>query len=927
MKQLVTPWHGIACAFREIGYAGNVCMEPFVRTDKPIAFLFLAKRPVGCRTVGVPPKTIQVVLHNCASEKPRRRPLPCMIRSVAAVTCAAVVCVSSGGNGAEYPQSADDINVRDPFVTADRGEGVYRLYSSKPRNGGDAVYVRKSKDLKNWTGPVRAMAVDPAWKVTAVWAPEVHEYAGRWYLLATLTQNAGRRLEPFPDSRYKGELAPRGTWIFVSDGQDGPFRPVKEGPVTPPQWSCLDGTFWIEKGEPYLVFCHEWCQAGEGRMMCAKLKPDLSGFADKPVELFRAGVQAKGGFKMNAEQPHLDAVTDGPFLFRSVQSGVLTMTWSGCPSGGGYPTFFCESETGSVLGPWKRHGVLAREGGHSMLFHDLEGRLFLCSHHPSESPKERMRLVRLDESNHSLRVADPLQDRPDRFDRIQVNQLGYLPAASKRCFVEAPPKLDFRVQRLDEETGARVWHDVFTGRFTKVPRTSAMYEGDFSAVTRPGDYRIVCGAETKPEAYGPGPEYKGILSCPFDIREGVYDSAIRAMLGYYTWQRCGSRKGWAGVCHQEKCPLLDADGKTVGEVDARGGYHQSCDLRKWTDGISLSVFNLLRFAEFGAPRWDDGELEEELRWGIDHFLRISPKGFVYDSEFTPIGWGPVHYYARPAPYGAQANTVMLFARAARFFAQRDAAYAAQLTDRARAIFHDMETNPFFDKAQPSGELPLPAGTQPWETWYQYNYRTTALGFSQRGSAALELYRTTRESAFLDLARKYAAEAAARRFENGKDMLDVNCGYSRFLSSYRLFLELAREVGDEAYRRICLEKAEALRQLSRDNLGPTAVFQGTASIGLVTHAAYLLEVGKVLGRNDFRADAQRMVDWVLGANPQLQSLVEGIGYNQARRPVFGQFYPSTPQIPGAVLHRMRGEYDMPPVSWLLFDLRMMQEGCL
>jgi len=79
---------------------------------------------------------------------------------------------------------------------------------------------------------------------------------------------------------------------------------------------------------------------------------------------------------------------------------------------------------------------------------------------------------------------------------------------------------------------------------------------------------------------------------------------------------------------------------------------------------------------------------------------------------------------------------------------------------------------------------------------------------------------------------------------------------------------------------------------------------------------------VLGRDDFRVDAQRMIDWVLGSNPQLQSLVEGVGYNQERRPVFGQFYPSTPQIPGAVLHRQRGEYDMPPVSWLLLALRML-----
>ena len=34
------------------------------RTDKPIAFLFLAKCPVVCREVGARPQTIQVVLHN-----------------------------------------------------------------------------------------------------------------------------------------------------------------------------------------------------------------------------------------------------------------------------------------------------------------------------------------------------------------------------------------------------------------------------------------------------------------------------------------------------------------------------------------------------------------------------------------------------------------------------------------------------------------------------------------------------------------------------------------------------------------------------------------------------------------------------------------------------------------------------------------------
>ena len=45
------------------------------RTDKPIAFLFLAKCPVVCRAIGAEPKTIQIVLHDNGADgavMPRR---------------------------------------------------------------------------------------------------------------------------------------------------------------------------------------------------------------------------------------------------------------------------------------------------------------------------------------------------------------------------------------------------------------------------------------------------------------------------------------------------------------------------------------------------------------------------------------------------------------------------------------------------------------------------------------------------------------------------------------------------------------------------------------------------------------------------------------------------------------------------------------
>ena len=50
---------------------------------------------------------------------------------------------------------------------------------------------------------------------------------------------------------------------------------------------------------------------------------------------------------------------------------------------------------------------------------------------------------------------------------------------------------------------------------------------------------------------------------------------------------------------------------------------------------------------------------------------------------------------------------------------------------------------------------------------------------------------------------------------------------------------------------------------------------------------------------------------------LMSYIEGVGHNQRQRPVFGQFFPSTPQIPGAMIHTATGEYDMPAVAMVLW----------
>lgn len=285
-----------------------------------------------------------------------------------------------------------DLRIRDPFVLAD-GD-CYYLYESKPWNGGDGVFVRESKDLETWGPKCRVTVLPEGCKPQSTWAPEVHRYKGKYWLFVTMAfplDDSDRMEHMLREGTKGGALIRRGVWVFRSDSPRGPFLPVQNGSVTPRDWMCLDGTLVVEDGEPWMVFCHEWCQTGVGRMCAAKLKEDFSGFASEPVHLFDADVL--GGI-----------VTDGCFLYRT-KTGKLLMIWSNGVKGQGYCVIQCESESGKVKGPWKNHHVIfGGDGGHAMIFRTLENQLRLTLHQPNKSPDERMRLFDLIDDGDELQV-------------------------------------------------------------------------------------------------------------------------------------------------------------------------------------------------------------------------------------------------------------------------------------------------------------------------------------------------------------------------------------------------------------------------------------------------------------------------------------------------------------------------------------------
>ncbi|MBQ0031654.1 MAG: family 43 glycosylhydrolase [bacterium] len=293
-----------------------------------------------------------------------------------------------------HAMGVDDFRIRDPYVFVDGGK--YYLYESKPWFGGREVKVRTSSDLVNWTEPSIALVLPEDVPCTAIWAPEVHKYSGKYYLFVTITERKGsRQVVAMGPAANENFLVPRGTWGFVSETPLGPFNPLKRGPLPPAELMTLDGTLLVENGQPYLVYCHEWCQMGSGTIEFARLKDDLTGLAESPRVLLTADTTVLGA----------GHVTDGCYFYRSSRSGVLHMIWSNFVKGHGYCVLTRRSVSGRLVGPWENDEILFGEnGGHGMIFTGLDGILRLTIHQPNENEKERMKMYVLKELGGRLSI-------------------------------------------------------------------------------------------------------------------------------------------------------------------------------------------------------------------------------------------------------------------------------------------------------------------------------------------------------------------------------------------------------------------------------------------------------------------------------------------------------------------------------------------
>src|SRR5262249_24238156 len=200
--------------------------------------------------------------------------------------------------------------------------------------------------------------------------------------------------------------------------------------------------------------------------------------------------------------------------------------------------------------------------------------------------------------------------------KILVNHLGFLPKAGKHfVVVGAPDAADFELMRLRDR------HVVFRGTVESGVDLGPASVGRFSSFQDPGLYEIRMGR---------------LKSRFITISESVYEPALHTLFNYFPRQRCGdSLTGWHSPCHTRDARRID-NGE---HLDVSGGWHQSCDLRKWVMGTPFGVLGLSALKRLAAPRWDQGRIQEEVKWGNQYFHKmILEDGRLMDHVVLPEGW-------------------------------------------------------------------------------------------------------------------------------------------------------------------------------------------------------------------------------------------------------------------------------------------------
>ena len=333
---------------------------------------------------------------------------------------------------------------------------------------------------------------------------------------------------------------------------------------------------------------------------------------------------------------------------------------------------------------------------------------------------------------------------------IKVDQVGYLPGASKVAVVTAAATT-FEVKRASDNV--TVFKGTLGPASLDTDSGDSVQIADFTKLRQPGTFYLDV----------PGVGRSWTFSIRRDVFLHTYYLAMRAFYG----QRCGTAvdlgpefPGYTHAACHLKGEFHSSSGKQ-GERDNIGGWHDAGDYGRYIVNSGITTGTLLWTWEIFGPKVKSIKLNipesrngmpdilNEIRWNLEWMLKMQdedggawhkqtsehfPAFVMPEDDHLPsevIGTGQVPYKSTCAT----ADLAAVAAIAARVYKPFDAKFAARNLEAARKAW-------LWAEKYPNVVFKNPPGISTGE------YRDNYCG-DERLWAAAELWRTTGEAAFGD----------------------------------------------------------------------------------------------------------------------------------------------------------------------------------
>lgn len=216
---------------------------------------------------------------------------------------------------------------------------------------------------------------------------------------------------------------------------------------------------------------------------------------------------------------------------------------------------------------------------------------------------------------------------------IRINQLGYLPDATKIAVLMSTEALDIQEFAIEDFfSGEELWRSSEVTASGPMGNMAGTWRLDFSEFRREGCVVIKAG---------------GISSDPIPISPTVYDGTADFVLNYMRQQRCGYNPFVRDSCHKKDGIIIYHPTKSGQYLDVSGGWHDASDCLQYTTTSANAIYGMMSAWEANPDAFGDSfderglpgangipDIIDEIKWGMDWLLRMNPESGEYYAQIA-----------------------------------------------------------------------------------------------------------------------------------------------------------------------------------------------------------------------------------------------------------------------------------------------------